>query len=96
MSQGFTSGIPIDTDGTLSADSNGLVSSQKAVKTYVDTQVATKQPLDTQLTSLAGLSYAANALKVVRVNAGETDFELATPSGGSFDANKTMAYVAAY
>ena len=42
MSQGFTSGIPIDTDGTLSANSDFLVPSQKAVKTYVDTQDATK------------------------------------------------------
>jgi hypothetical protein len=40
------------------------------------------QPADTQLTSLAGLSYAGNAQKVVRVNAGETDFELATLAGG--------------
>lgn len=45
MSQGFTSGIPIDTDGTLSANSNGLIPSQKAVKTYVDTELATKQDL---------------------------------------------------
>lgn len=44
--------------------------------------LATKQPLDTQLTDLAALSYAGNTLKVVRVNAGETAFELATPSGG--------------
>ena len=39
------------------------------------------QPLDAQLTDLAGLSYTGNTLKVVRVNAGETGFELATPSG---------------
>lgn len=38
---------------------------------------ASAQPLDAQLTSLAGLSYAGNALKVIRVNAGETGFELA-------------------
>ena len=44
---------------------------------------STFQGLDTQLTSLAGLSYTGNALKVVRVNAGETDFELATLAGGS-------------
>ena len=37
--------------------------------------------LDDQLTDLAGLSYAGNALKVVQVNAGETAFELATASG---------------
>lgn len=40
------------------------------------------QPLDTQLTSLAGLSYSGNALMVIRVNAGETGFELAASSGG--------------
>jgi hypothetical protein len=38
---------------------------------------------DTQLDSLAGLAYTGNALKVVRVNAGETAFELATAGGGS-------------
>lgn len=43
MSQGFTRGIPIDIDGALSANSNSLIPSQKAVKTYVDTKVATKQ-----------------------------------------------------
>ena len=36
MSQGFTSGIPISTNGTLSENSDFLVPSQKAVKTYVD------------------------------------------------------------
>lgn len=30
-----------------------------------------------------GVTYATNALKVLRVNSGETGFELATPSGGS-------------
>lgn len=41
--------------------------------------------LDAQLQSLAGLSYTGNTLKVVRVNAGETAFELATPSVASGD-----------
>ena len=40
MSQGFTKDIPIDTDGTLSANSDFVVPSQKAVKTYVDTEIA--------------------------------------------------------
>ena len=40
MSQGFTRDIPIDTDGTLSANSDFVVPSQKAVKTYVDTEIA--------------------------------------------------------
>lgn len=43
---------------------------------------ATGQPLDAQLTSLAALTYAGNGNKVVRVNAGETDFELAAAVGG--------------
>lgn len=43
--------------------------------------LALKQPLDTQLTDLAGLSYSGNALKVIRVNAGENGWELATGGG---------------
>jgi hypothetical protein len=42
MSQGFTKGIPIDYDGSLSANSDLLVSSQKAVKTYIDAGLGTK------------------------------------------------------
>jgi hypothetical protein len=40
MSQGFTKGVPIDTDGTLSANSNLLVPSQFAVRTYVTNQIS--------------------------------------------------------
>jgi hypothetical protein len=36
MAQGFTKGVPVDTDINLSADSNLLVPSQHAIKTYVD------------------------------------------------------------
>jgi hypothetical protein len=36
MAQGYTKGIPLSTDGTLSANSDLIVPSQKAVKTYVD------------------------------------------------------------
>lgn len=43
------------------------------------------QPADTQLTDLAALPYASNALKVIRVNAGETGFELVTISAGGGD-----------
>ena len=45
MSQGFTKAITLDTDGTLAANSDALVPSQKAVKTYVDTGLATKQDI---------------------------------------------------
>lgn len=39
MTQGYTKGVPIDTDGTLSANSNQLVPSQAAVVTYVTSQI---------------------------------------------------------
>lgn len=41
------------------------------------------QPLDTQLTDLAGLSYSGNALKILRVNSGGTGLEFVSPSAGS-------------
>jgi len=49
------SGTAIDTDGTLAANSDTLLASQKAVKTYA-------QLKDTFLTSLAALGTAANKL----------------------------------
>ena len=57
MSQGFTRGVPIDTDPTLSLDSDLVVPSQKAVKTYVDTGLNTKQDAITLTTT--GTSGAA-------------------------------------
>lgn len=54
----------------------------KPVSTATQTALDLKQGLDTQLTDLAGLAYAGNSLKAVRVNAGETGFELATAAGG--------------
>jgi hypothetical protein len=43
MAQGTTKGVPIDTDPLLANDSDLLVPSQKAIKTYVDTGLLTKQ-----------------------------------------------------
>ena len=43
---------------------------------------AAYQPLDAQLTDVAGLAYAGNALKTIRINAGETGWELASSVGG--------------
>ena len=54
MSQGFTRGIPIDTDPNLSLDSDLVVPSQKAVKDYIDTGLNTKQ--DTITLTTAGTS----------------------------------------
>jgi hypothetical protein len=48
MSQGFTKGVPIDTDVTLSANSNLLVPSQFAVRTYVTNELATNAVIPTR------------------------------------------------
>lgn len=40
MAQGTTRGVPIDTDPLLTADSDLLVPSQKAIKAYADTKIA--------------------------------------------------------
>jgi hypothetical protein len=61
MSQGFTRGVPIDTDPTLSLDSDLVVPSQKAVKTYVDTGLSTKQ--DT-LTATKSVEIVANNIEL--------------------------------
>ena len=51
-------------------------------KATVNLEIGTDvQAFDAQLASLAALSYTGNSLKVVRVNVGETDFELATIAG---------------
>jgi len=42
MAQGTTRGVPIDIDPLLTNDSDLLVPSQKAIKTYVDTNTSTK------------------------------------------------------
>jgi hypothetical protein len=47
MAQGFTKGVPIDTDPTLSSDSDLLVASQKATKAYVDTELLSSINLTT-------------------------------------------------
>ena len=54
----------------------------KPISTATQSALDAKQPLDTQLTDLAALAYATNALKVIRVNAGATAFELVTIAGG--------------
>jgi hypothetical protein len=60
MAQGFTRGVPIDTDPNLALDSDLVVPSQKAIKDYVDTGLNTKQ--DTLTLTTAGTSGAATLI----------------------------------
>jgi hypothetical protein len=60
MAQGFTRGVPIDTDPNLSLDSDLVVPSQKAVKDYIDTGLNTKQ--DTLTLTTTGTSGAATLI----------------------------------
>lgn len=53
-------GLALDTDNTLAANSDTRLPSQKAVKGYVDSGLATKQAADADLTALAGLTSGAN------------------------------------
>ena len=57
MSHGSTKGVPIDTDVTLAGNSDQLVPSQKAVKTYVDTEIA-GQTITVDNTNWSGVDLA--------------------------------------
>jgi hypothetical protein len=48
MAQGTTRGVPIDIDPLLAADSDLLVPSQKAVKSYIDNGLVNKQNASTR------------------------------------------------
>ena len=73
MSQGFTRGVPIDTDPTLSLDSDLVVPSQKAIKDYVDTGLNTKQDLLT----------TTKSVKIVTNNV-ELDGDAASPGNQKY------------
>lgn len=73
VAQTITNGV------TTTAPSQDVVFDALALKA----DAASSQPLDAQLTQIAGLDFTGNTLKVVRVNAGETAFELGTVSGGA-------------
>lgn len=66
----------LDNEGTVYDGGSNTIGSQTGSGI-----IHAAQPLDAQLTSLSGLSYTGNAGKFIRVNAGETAFELATVSG---------------
>ena len=91
MAQGTTKGVPIDVDSALTANSDLLVPSQKAIKTYVDsadssiqTQLNGKQATVTLTTT--GTSGAAT------FNSGTGALNIPQYSGG---ASQTLLQKAA-
>jgi hypothetical protein len=82
MSQGFTKGTPIDTDATLSLNSDIVVPSQKAVKTYVDTGLSTKVPTTRTLT-INGTTYDLSADRSWTIAAGGTSATIGVTIDGS-------------
>ena len=74
LATGTVLGSNLSGTNTGDQDLSGYLTSATAASTY--------QPLDTQLTSLAALTYAGNGGKFIRLNAGATDFEFATIAGG--------------
>jgi hypothetical protein len=74
MSQGFTKGTPIDTDPTLSINSDIVVPSQSAIKTYVDTGLATKVPTTRTLT-INGVTYDLSADRAWTVAGGQVPIQ---------------------
>jgi hypothetical protein len=96
MSQGFTRGVPIDTDPTLSLDSDLVVPSQKAIKDYVDTGLNTKQ--DTLTLTTTGTSGAATltgaTLNIPQYSGGgitELTTDVTTPAASSGVTVATLA-----
>ena len=94
MAQGTTKGVPIDIDPTLAADSDLLVPSQKAIKTYVDTANSTKQ--DNIILTTTGKSGAAtlvgSTLNIPQyAGAGSgTSFLTGTFTGATVGASSTV------
>lgn len=81
--------LAITASTTLSGGTHsGTNTGDQSLAAYLTSATAssTYQPLDADLTSIAGLTKAGNTLKVIRVNAGETAYELATVTSGSGDA----------
>lgn len=101
MSQGFTKGIPISTDGTMSANSDLVVPSQAAVVTYV-ANALTPAPVTAVTATSPMVSSGGTTPNISMPQASPsspgyiTAADYVTFSAGGFDQKKIMAYIAAY
>lgn len=97
MSQGFTKGVPVDTDPTLAAASNLLVPSQYAVVQYVAAQlasgaggVASTRTISTTAPLTGGGDLSANRTLSIPAATGSTDGYLTSANWTTFN-NKENA-----
>jgi hypothetical protein len=89
MAQGTTRGVPIDTDPLLAADSDLLVPSQKAIKTYVDNsnvnQVETSRSISTTAPLAGGGDLSANRTLSITQAATSTDGYVSSTDWNTFN-----------
>jgi hypothetical protein len=100
MSQGYNAGVPIDTDITLSSNSDQLVASQKAVRAYIanNGSIGTNSitfdkliqiPANTALANLTGSTANVTATGAVSINTAST--LVARDASGNFSAGTITA-----
>jgi hypothetical protein len=89
MAQGTTKGVPIDTDPLLAADSDLLVPSQKAIKTYVDNsnvnQVETSRSISTTAPLAGGGDLSADRTLSITQATTSTDGYLSSTDWNTFN-----------
>ena len=84
MAQGTTRGVPIDTDPLLAADSDLLVPSQKAIKTYADTKVPQVRNL-----TINGTTYNLSADRSWTITASATSVNVVSTNTAAGSAAST-------
>jgi hypothetical protein len=84
MAQGTTKGVPIDTDPLLAADSDLLVPSQKAIKTYADTKVPQVRNL-----TINGTTYNLSADRSWTITASATSVNVVSTNTAAGSAAST-------
>ena len=92
MAQGTTKGVPIDIDPTLAADSDLLVPSQKAIKTYTDNGLSNK--VNRSGDTMSG-SLILNANPLVPLEAATKDYVDTLINGIDWKQSANAATVAA-
>ena len=97
MGQGYTKGTPIDTDATMSANSDLATPSQAAVVTYVANNTVATVTATNPMTSTGGANPNIAIPQASAVQDGYLSaVDFAAFSTGGFDQKKIMAYIAAY